>query len=189
MHTKKPELIVMLTYNDITVSNAYEVFEQCKNTKAKYWGFKEEGLPLGEMKRLYSYMKSCGKTTVLEVVAYTEEECLKGAEMAVECNCDILMGTIFSDSVNDFCKKNHLKYMPFVGKITERPSILDGSIDEMIVEGKEYLKKGVFGIDLLGYRYVGDAVQLNRRIASEINAPVCIAGSVNGYQRLNVSDE
>ncbi len=185
MHTKKPELIVMLTYNDITVSNAYEVFEQCKNTKAKYWGFKEEGLPVGEMKRLYSYMKSCGKTTVLEVVAYTEEECLKGAEMAVECNCDILMGTIFSDSVNDFCKKNHLKYMPFVGKITERPSILDGSIDEMIVEGKEYLKKGVFGIDLLGYRYVGDAVQLNRRIASEINAPVCIAGSVNSYQRLN----
>lgn len=185
MHTKKPELIVMLTYNDITVSNAYEVFEQCKNTKAKYWGFKEEGLPLDEMKRLYSYMKSCGKTTVLEVVAYTEEECLKGAEMAVECNCDILMGTIFSDMVNDFCKKNHLKYMPFVGEIIERPSILDGSIDEMIVEGKEYLKKGVFGIDLLGYRYVGDAVQLNRRIASEINAPVCIAGSVNSYQRLN----
>ena len=183
MYTK-PELIVMLTYNDITVSNAYEIFEQCKNSKAKYWGFKEEGLPLDEMKRLYSYMKSCGKTTVLEVVAYTEEECLKGAEMAVKCNCDILMGTIFSDSVNDFCKKNDLKYMPFVGKITERPSILDGSIDEMILEGKEYLKKGVFGIDLLGYRYVGDAVELNRRIASEINAPVCIAGSVNSYQRL-----
>ena len=32
MH-KKPELIVMLTYNDVTVSNAYEVFEQCRNTK------------------------------------------------------------------------------------------------------------------------------------------------------------
>jgi len=59
----------MLTYNDVTVSNAYEVFEQCKNTKAVYWGFKEEGLPLEQMKKLYSYMKSCGKTTVLEVVA------------------------------------------------------------------------------------------------------------------------
>lgn len=26
MH-EKPELIVMLTYNDVTVSNAYEIFE------------------------------------------------------------------------------------------------------------------------------------------------------------------
>ena len=31
MH-EKTELIVMLTYNDVTVSNAYEVFEQCRNT-------------------------------------------------------------------------------------------------------------------------------------------------------------
>lgn len=183
MH-EKPELIVMLTYNDVTVSNAYEIFEQCRNTKAVYWGFKEEGLSPEQMKKLYSYMKYCGKTTVLEVVAYTEEECLKGAEMAVECNCDILMGTVFSDSVNNFCKRNHLKYMPFVGTITQRPSVLDGTIEQMVAEGKEYLKKGVYGIDLLGYRYVGNAAQLNRNLTSEINAPVCIAGSVNSYQRL-----
>lgn len=74
--------------------------------------------------------------------------------------------------------------MPFVGKITQRPSVLDGAIEQMVTEGKEYLKKGVYGIDLLGYRYVGDAVQVNRNITSEINAPVCIAGSVNSYQRL-----
>ena len=142
-------------------------------------------MPLDEMKKLYSYMKACGKKTVLEVVAYTEEECLKGAEMAVKCNCDILMGTIFSDSVNDFCKRNRLKYMPFVGEITKRPSVLAGDIDQMILEGKKYLEKGACGIDLLGYRYIGDAVCLNKKITSEIIAPVCIAGSVNSYQRLN----
>ena len=52
MH-EKPELIVMLTYNDVTVSNAYEIFEQCRNTKAVYWGFKEEGLSSEQMKKLY----------------------------------------------------------------------------------------------------------------------------------------
>lgn len=36
-----PELIVMLTHNDLTVENAAEVFETCKNSKAEYWGFKE----------------------------------------------------------------------------------------------------------------------------------------------------
>lgn len=82
--SKHPELIVMLTHNDRTVENAYEIFDACKDTKAKYWGFKEVGIPLDEMKKLCSYMKACGKTTFLEVVAYTEEECLAGAKMAVE---------------------------------------------------------------------------------------------------------
>ena len=68
------ELIVMLTHNDLTVLNAAEIFDQCKNSKAQYWGVKEEPLPLEEMKKLFSYMKACGKTTFLEVVAYSEEE-------------------------------------------------------------------------------------------------------------------
>ena len=71
-----PELVVMLTHNDRTVENAYQLFETCKDTKAKYWGFKEEPLPPEQMKELYAYMKACGKITSLEVVAYTEEECL-----------------------------------------------------------------------------------------------------------------
>lgn len=80
---QRPLLIVMLTYDDRTVGNAYEIFDKYKDSDAQYWGFKEEPLPVKEMKELYAYMKRCGKKTVLEVVAYTEEEGLKGAEMAV----------------------------------------------------------------------------------------------------------
>ena len=97
-------LIVMLTHNDRTVENAYEIFDKCKNSKAKFWGFKEEPLPIDQMKKLYAYMKECGKTTFLEVVEYTEEKGLEGAKMAVECGCDILMGTMFFDSINEYCK-------------------------------------------------------------------------------------
>ena len=178
-------LIVMLTHNDETVNNAHEIFEKCKNSDAKFWGFKEKSLPIEQMKNLYKYMKECGKTTFLEVVEYTEKEGLEGAKIAVECGCDILMGTMFFDSINEFCKKNNLRYMPFVGKVTERPSILEGEIDEIIKEANEYLKKGVYGFDLLGYRYTGNAVELNERFVLEVNAPVCIAGSVNGYERLD----
>lgn len=178
-------LIVMLTHNDETVNNAHEIFEKCKNSDAKFWGFKEKSLPIEQMKNLYKYMKECGKTTFLEVVEYTEKEGLEGAKIAVECGCDILMGTMFFDSINEFCKKNSLKYMPFVGNVTERPSILEGEIDEIIKEANEYLKKGVYGFDLLGYRYTGNAVELNERFVLEVNAPVCIAGSVNGYERLD----
>ena len=175
----------MLTHNDETVNNAHEIFEKCKNSDAKFWGFKEKSIPIEQMKNLYKYMKECGKTTFLEVVEYTEKKGLEGAKIALECGCDILMGTMFFDSINEFCKKNNLRYMPFVGNVTERPSILEGEIDEIIKEANEYLKKGVYGFDLLGYRYTGNAVELNERFVLEINAPVCIAGSVNGYERLD----
>ena len=180
-----PKLIVMLTHNDKTVKNAYEVFEAAKDSRAMYWGFKEEGLPLPQMKKLYSYMKECGKKTFLEVVAYTEAECVKGAEIAAECGCDILMGTIYFDSINDFCKKNGLKYMPFVGRIYDRPSVLGGTIDEMVSEAQEYLKKGVYGFDLLAYRYTGDADALISEFVKKAKAPICIAGSINSYERLD----
>lgn len=182
---ENPELIVMLTHKDRTILNAREIFEQCKNSAAKMWGCKEDGLPMDQMKQLFADMKACGKTTVLEVVAYTEAECMHGAEMAVECGCDILMGTMFFDSINSFSIKHGLKYMPFVGKISGRPSVLSGTIEDMIAEAKQLLDKGVYGIDLLGYRFTGDALRLNQQLIAALDAPVCLAGSINSYDRLD----
>ncbi len=52
----KPEIIIMLTNNDITVKNAEEVFESCKDLPAKKWGFKDVGLPKDEMIKLAAKM-------------------------------------------------------------------------------------------------------------------------------------
>lgn len=183
--TESPKLIVMLTHHDRTVKNAWEMFEHGKETQAEFWGMKEDPLPLGEMKELYAHMRDCGKRTVLEVVAYQEDKCLAGAEMAVECGCEILMGTMFYDSVNEFCKANGVKYMPFVGNIMGRPSVLRGTKEDMVREAERCLEKGTYGIDLLGYRYIGDAEALNRTLVSQVHGPVCIAGSVDSYQRLD----
>ncbi len=180
-----PQIIVMLTYNDLTVENAFEVFEQCKNSKAGIFGFKEEPLSLHKMKELFSYMKANGKKTALEVVAYTEEECLYGVKTALECGCDYLMGTAFFDSVNDFCKENNIKYFPYVGDVKQRPSVLNGNIDDIINEAQEYKEKGVFGFDLLGYRYTGDSFELNKKFVESIDLPICIAGSVDSFLRLD----
>ncbi len=180
-----PKLIVMLTYNDRTVKNAYELFEEGKGSKAEYWGFKEKGIPYEEMRRLYGYMKECGKTTVMEVVAYTESEGMRGAEMAVECGCDFLMGTGFSEKINGFCKAHNLRYLPFVGEVSGRPSVLSGGIESMIDEARSCIRKGAFGVDLLGYRYVGDAATLNRSLVYGVSGEVCIAGSVNSFERLD----
>ena len=180
-----PELIVMLTHNDKTVSDAYEVFLQCADTKVKYWGIKELGLEKNKMIELFSCMKNSGKSTVLEVVAYKESECLDGVRLAIECGCDILMGTLFYDSVNEICRQNRIKYMPFIGEVTGRPSVLNGSPGKMISQANEYIQKGVYGFDLLGYRYTGDKFALNSSFVKSVQSNVCIAGSVCSYDKLD----
>ena len=180
-----PHLIVMLTHNDHTVANAREIYLHNRHSQARFWGFKEEPLSRQEMKDLFALMKADGKTTFLEVVEYTEEAGLAGAETALECGCDILMGTKFYPSINRFCQANDLKYMPFVGELAERPTILSGNIADIIAEAQSYAAQGVHGIDLLGYRYTGDAAKLNAELVNSVSIPVCIAGSVNSYQRLD----
>ena len=179
-----PELIVMLTHNDFTVADAATVFQRCKESKARCWGMKEHPLPPHEMKHLYDEMKVCGKTTFLEVVGYSEEEGMEGAKLAVHCGCDVLMGTTFSASINAFCREHQVRYLPFVGEVTGRPSVLSGNVERMLAEAREYVAQGAFGIDLLGYRYEGDALGMISQFVAQIDAPVCLAGSIDSFDRL-----
>lgn len=75
--------------------------------------------------------------------------------------------------------------MPFVGEIVGRPSVLTGTLAGMVAEAERYLAEGAYGIDLLGYRYTGDAAALNREFVAALDAPVCLAGSINSYARLD----
>ena len=183
--SNSPSLVVMLTHNDLTVSNAIEVFEASKHAPAQFWGFKEEGISLAEMKDLVKRMKLAGKTPFLEVVAYTEEECLEGAKTALECGFDYLMGTMFFPSILKLVKNEPVKYLPFVGNIYGRPSILEGTVSGMVEEAKRYLDQGVFGFDLLAYRFTGDPDDLAREFVRNVPAPVCIAGSIASFERLD----
>jgi hypothetical protein len=180
----KPEFILMLTYNDQTVKNALELFQECKDTPVTHWGFKDVGLPPAEMKRLVAEMKKAGKTTYLEVVSLSEAEGLAGAKLAVEAGFDILMGTVFYDSILDYLKGKPIKYYPFPGHVYSHPSILDGSIDEIVTHARFLESKGVQGMDLLSYRYVGDAPALLREVVKATRVPIVSAGSIESYKRL-----
>jgi len=181
----KPKIIIMLTYNDKTVSNALEVFDQCKDLPVKYWGFKNVGLPVEKMKKLVSNMKKVKKTTFLEVVTYDEKSCIDAAKLAIDCQFNYLMGTIYFESVHNLLKDKNIKYSPFCGKVSGSPSILEGSIQEIIDKTKLLEKKGVDGFDLLAYRYVGNAEKLAKEFIKTIKIPVILAGSINSFDRLD----
>ena len=136
----RPDIIIMLTHHDVTVPNAAEVFEACKDIEnVKLWGFKNVGLPKDQMKALTAAMKAAGKTTFLEVVTYDEESCLDGAQTAIDCGFDYLMGTLYYDSVAKLLKDNGMDYLPFVGKVSGSPSILEGTNEEIIQNAKDLM--------------------------------------------------
>jgi hypothetical protein len=180
----KPEFILMLTYNDSTVKEALQIFRECRNAPVMHWGFKDLGLPPEEMKALVREMKEAGKTTYLEVVSLSEEEGLRGAEIAVEAGFDILMGTVFFDSILEFLKGKPIQYYPFPGHIYGHPSILDGTIVEIVSHACFLESKGIEGMDLLSYRYTGDAPQLLREVVKATHVPIVSAGSIESYKRL-----
>ncbi len=180
----KPELIVMLTYNDKTVENAYDLFNEMKDTPVTHWGFKDVGLPPDEMKKVVNSMNDAGKITYLEVVSLTEEEGLTGAKLAVDCGFDILMGTVFFDSINDYLKDKPVKYYPFPGHVHSHPSILDGTIEEIVEHARDMEAKGVDGMDLLTYRYTGDAPKLLQKVVEATGVPMVSAGSIDAYDRI-----
>ncbi|MBU4228317.1 hypothetical protein KJ987_08705 [bacterium] len=181
----KQKMIIMLTYNDKTVSNALEIFGQCKELPVECWGFKNVGLPVEKMKKLISNMKKAKKTTFLEVVTYNEKSCFEAAKLALECQFDYFTGSVYFESVHNLLKNKPIKYFPFCGKVSGSPSILEGSIQEIIDDAKLMEEKGVDGFDLLAYRYVEDAEKLAQQFIKAIKIPVVLAGSINSLDRLD----
>ncbi len=180
----KPELIVMLTHKDQTVTNSFELFDQTKDANVQHWGFKDVGLPPSDMKRLVNKMKDAGKTTCLEVVSLSENEGLAGAKLAVESSFDILMGTVYFPSIHAYLKGKPIAYYPFPGHVHGHPSKLDGSIEEIVKHAKDLEATGVQGLNLLAYRYVGDARTLLKEVVKAVKVPVISAGSVATTQRI-----
>lgn len=180
----KPELIVMLTHHDKTVPDALELFERTKEYPIKHWGFKDVGLPPEEMQTVVTAMKAGGKTTFLEVVSLSETEGLRGARLAVELGFDILMGTVFYPSIGDYLKDKPVRYYPFPGHVHSHPSILDGEIAEIVAHACELEAYGVQGLDLLTYRYNGEATYLLKQVVEATQVPVVSAGSIATFERI-----
>ena len=181
---RKPELIVMLTHHDRTVSDALELFQRASEYPITHWGFKDVGLAPKEMQSLAGTMKAAGKTTYLEVVSLSEAEGLQGARLAVDSGFDILMGTVFYPSILEYLSDKPIKYYPFPGHVHSHPSILDGTIAEIVAHARELEEHGVHGLDLLTYRFNGEAGQLLKQVVEATRIPIVSAGSIATFERI-----
>lgn len=181
----KPELIVMLTHHDKTVPDALELFRRAKDYPITHWGFKDVGLPPREMQAAVTAMKESGKITFLEVVSLSEEEGLRGARLAVDLGFDILMGTVFYPSIGEYLQDKSVRYYPFPGHVHSHPSVLDGTIEAIVSHACELEAYGVHGLDLLTYRYNGEAARLLKQVVEATDIPIVSAGSIASFERIN----
>jgi hypothetical protein len=179
------EFIFMLTRNDETVPDAIEVFEQVRHTGVRYVGFKDVGPPLPELRRLAQVIRASGREVFLEVVSLDREAELRSARAALEIGADWLLGGTRPADVLPIIAGSGVRYCPFPGQIVGHPSLLRGSIEEIAASaGALSGLEGVYGLDLLAYRFDGDVPALVRRVLEQARCPVIAAGSVDSVERI-----
>jgi mannose-6-phosphate isomerase-like protein (cupin superfamily) len=179
--------IFMLTRNDRTVEDASQQLQTALGLGVRHIGFKDIGLPIEQLKSLNAAIKAGGATSYLEVVSLDRESEIVSAKAAVEIGVDILLGGTRVDDVLPILKDSSIKYYPFPGRITGHPSVLEGSIEEIVASAKAIAaREGVHGLDLLAYRSAQNVPELMKAVCAAVSKPVYVAGSIASPERIAI---
>lgn len=179
--------IFMLTRNDRTVADAQQHLQTALELGVRHIGFKDIGLPLDQLKRLNAAIKAGGATSYLEVVSLDRESEMVSAKAAVEIGVDILLGGTRVEDVLPIIADTGIQYFPFPGRITGHPSVLEGTIEEIVESARALtVRDGVHGLDLLAYRSAQNVPELIKAVCAAVSKPVIVAGSIATPERIAV---
>jgi len=179
--------IFMLTRNDRTVADASQQLQTALGLGVRHIGFKDIGLPLEQLKGLNAAIKAGGATSYLEVVSLDRESEIVSAKAAAEIGVDVLLGGTRVDDVLPIIKDTGIQYFPFPGRITGHPSVLEGTIEEIVESARMIAARdGVHGLDLLAYRSAQNVPELMKAVCAAVSKPVYIAGSIASPERIAI---
>ena len=179
--------IFMLTRNDRTVPDASQQLQTALSLGVRHIGFKDIGLPLEQLKGLNAAIKAGGATSYLEVVSLDRESEIVSAKAAAEIGVDVLLGGTRVDDVLPIINGTDIQYFPFPGRITGHPSVLEGTIEEIVESARAISgRDGVHGLDLLAYRSAENVPELMKAVCAAVSKPVYIAGSIDTRERIAV---
>jgi uncharacterized protein related to proFAR isomerase len=179
--------IFMLTRNDRTVADASQQLQTALSLGVRHIGFKDIGLPVEQLKVLNAAIKAGGATSYLEVVSLDRESEIVSAKAAADIGVDVLLGGTRVDDVLTIVKGTGIQYFPFAGRITGHPSVLEGSIEEIVASAETIAAKdGVHGLDLLAYRSLQNVPELMKAVCASVSKPVFMAGSIDTRERIAI---
>jgi hypothetical protein len=182
----RPEFVFMLTRGDVTIADARRQLPHAIAAGVRHIGFKDIGLPRAEMTALAAEIRAAGATLYLEMVSLDAESEAQGARIAVELGVDVLMGGVRPDVVEPIIAGTPVRYYPFPGEIVGHPSLLAGDIAAISRSAADLAARGgVHGLDLLAYRFDGDAPALVSAVCRAAGGkPVIVAGSIDCEARI-----
>jgi mannose-6-phosphate isomerase-like protein (cupin superfamily) len=179
--------IFMLTRNDRTVEDASEQLQTALGLGVRHIGFKDVGLPIAQLKSLNAAIKAGGATSYLEVVSLDRDSEIASARAALEIGVDVLLGGTRAEDVLPVIAGKAVQYCPFPGRIVGHPSVLEGSIEEIVASATALAaREGVHGLDLLAYRSKQDVPALMKAVCAAVSKPVYIAGSIDTPERIAI---
>jgi mannose-6-phosphate isomerase-like protein (cupin superfamily) len=179
--------IFMLTRNDRTVADAPQQLQAALRLGVRHIGFKDIGLPIAQLKTLNAAIKAGGATSYLEVVSLDRDSEIVSARAAVDIGVDVLLGGTRVDDVLPVIEGSGIRYYPFAGRITGHPSVLEGSIEEIVESAKAITARdGVHGLDLLAYRSAENVPELMKAVCAAVSKPVFMAGSIDTPERIAI---
>lgn len=177
--------IFMLTRNDRTVADAAEQLKTALSLGIRHIGFKDVGLPIEQLKALNVAIKQGGARSYLEVVSLDRDSEIASARAAAEIGVDVLLGGTRVDDVLPAIADTDIEYCPFPGRITGHPSLLEGSIEEIVESARALAERqGVHGLDLLAYRSGEDVPALIKAVCAAVSKPVYVAGSIDTPEQI-----
>jgi 4-hydroxythreonine-4-phosphate dehydrogenase len=182
----RPDFVFMLTRGDVTIADARDQLPSAIDAGVRHIGFKDVGLPMAEMKALSGEIRAAGAVLYLEMVSLDAPAERQGAQIAVELGVDVLMGGVRPTIVEPIIAGTPIRYYPFPGEIVGHPSLLAGDIASIARSAGELAaREAVCGLDLLAYRFNGDAPALVAAVCRAAGAkPVIVAGSIDCEARI-----
>jgi len=185
---KRPEFIFMLTRADRTVPDAMDRLAEVLASGVRHIGFKDVGLPLSELRGLAETIRKAGALVYLEVVSLDAASEAASAGTAAELGVDYLLGGTSPGVVLPVIAGTGIRYFPFAGRITGHPSVLEGTIEEIVDSARRLADlDGVHGLDLLAYRFKADVPALMRTLCAAVGKPVIVAGSIDHPDRVGAA--
>lgn len=180
------DFIFMLTNNDRTIPDALEQLPAVIAAGVRHVGFKDVGLPFEDLAALHRAIRGAGATSYLEVVSLDRESELSSVKSAIRLGVDYLLGGTHVDDVLPLLEGTQVRYYPFPGRITGHPSILEGTIEEIVESARSIAARtGVHGLDLLAYRAAVDVPHLISAVCGAVSKPVIVAGSIDRAERIH----
>ena len=154
--------------------------------RAPHW-LQDIGQPVEELARLNQRIKAAGASSYLEVVSQDLDSELTSVRVALDLGVDYLLGGTHVDEVLPLLAGSRIRYYPFPGEVYGHPSILGGTLEEIVASARRIgALPGVHGLDLLAYRASVDVPMLMAEVCRQADVPVIMAGSIDTTARIQI---